>query len=81
MRVPQVGQGYMKPANEEDYKRDAKGFTAPYLHRRVEKYPENIEYEGDVTPRNYNIAIFDLDSYRKTEFFNRDEDTETSEIP
>ena len=75
--LPTTGQGNMKPLSPEDQERDDIGFTNPNLHRRIE---HNVN-EGEVGPRNYNLAIQTIYSYRTTEYATHDEDGVSSDIP
>ena len=76
---PKVEQGPAKLATDEEIQRDAVGFTHPNLHRRIDPQilPESNEYH----PREYQLAINSLNSYRTTTIHNHDEETELDEIP
>lgn len=67
---------------DEDVKRDEHGYTHPNLHRRID--PHTIHDDKDhmeLKPRHYTIGILGTNSYRTTEMFTHDEDSETSEVP
>lgn len=58
------------PASEEDLDRDEVGFTDPNLHRRVDpRIPVDADdaQGNEIAPRNYNLQIHNLFSYRTTE--------------
>jgi len=63
-------------------KRDEHGYTHPNLHRRID--PHTIHDDKDhmeLKPRQYTIGVLGTNSYRTTEMFTHDEDSETSEVP
>lgn len=67
---------------DEDIKRDEHGYTHPNLHRRID--PHTIHDDKDhmeLKPRQYTIGVLGTNSYRTTEMFTHDEDSETSEVP
>lgn len=67
---------------DEDIERDEHGYTHPNLHRRID--PHTIHNDTDhmeFKPRQYTIGILSTNSYRTTEMFTHDEDSETSEVP
>ncbi len=67
---------------DEDVKRDEHGYTHPNLHRRID--PHTIHDDKDhmeLKPRQYTIGVLGTNSYRTTEMFTHDEDSETSEVP
>lgn len=67
---------------DEDAERDKHGYTHPNLHRRID--PHTIHNDADhmeFKPRQYTIGILSTNSYRTTEMFIHDEDSETSEVP
>lgn len=67
---------------DEDIKRDEHGYTHPNLHRRID--PHTIHDDNDhmeLKPRQYTIGVLGTNSYRTTEMFTHDEDSETSEVP
>ena len=76
---PKVGQGPAKLATDEEIQRDAVGFTHPNLHRRID--PQILTESNEYHPREYQLAINSLNSYRTTTIHSHDEDTELDEIP
>ena len=67
---------------DEDIKRDEHGYTHPNIHRRID--PHTIHDDKDhmeLKPRQYTIGVLGTNSYRTTEMFTHDEDSETSEVP
>lgn len=75
-----MGQGHAVPANAEDLEKDAHGFTNPNLHRRVDPHQPPPE-SGEVAPREYELAIGNLDSYKTVKLVTHDEESTTCEIP
>lgn len=75
---PMLEQGNATPLDEEDISRDDIGFTNPNLHRRIDPH----QLEGEYAPRDYNLSINNVNSYRMTENFLRDSNDNTEdEIP
>lgn len=76
-----MGQGPSKivnPGSIEDQK-DQHGFTQPNLHRRVD--PQEPHDGKETSPREYELGVYGLNSYRTTKINYHDEESETSEIP
>lgn len=75
---PVIWQGNAVPLSDEDQKRDDIGFTNPNLHRRVDPHM----YGEEVQPREYDLFISNLDSYRTTKCIYRNpEDNTDTETP
>lgn len=78
--LKRMGQGPAKKADEHDLARDKWGFTSPNLHRRIDpQYPETST--GELLPRDYQIGIYQGDSYRTTSYFYHDEESTYDETP
>lgn len=81
---PLIGQGPAHLATEEDLARDARGYTHPNLHRRVDpQTPPTSEdpRNQEVAPRNYQLSIQNVHSYRTTIINVHDEDSIDDETP
>ena len=77
-----MGRYLATTLTDEDIKRDEHGYTHPNLHRRID--PHTIHDDKDhmeLKPRQYTIGVLGTNSYRTTEMFTHDEDSETSEVP
>lgn len=76
---PEVGQGPAVVASPEDIARDEHGHTNPNLHRRIDpqepSVPEN-PLDRELAPREYELAIGGVYSYRTTTMITHDEDSE-----
>ena len=83
--------------NPEDLERYSTGFSNPYLLRLYEQenvefdapedghsvpfFPYNQVPQFELAPREYTFYISGLNSYRRTDISNHDEDSEFWEIP
>lgn len=72
-------QGPAVLADEEALKKDEAGLTHPNLHRRIKE--DKTIGENEISPREYEIAVRGVDSYRSTKTFVHDEESTTTEIP
>lgn len=77
--IKRMGNGPWKEASDEDVAKDEKGFTMPNLHRRLDPQQPTSLYE--VAPREYQIGVYEKDSYRTTKINTHDEESEYDEIP
>ena len=77
--IKRMGNGPWKEASDEDVAKDEKGFTMPNLHRRL--YPQQPTSSYEVAPREYQIGVYEKDSYRTTTINTHDEESEYDEIP
>lgn len=77
--IKRMGNGPWKEASDEDVAKDEKGFTMPNLHRRLDPQQPTSSYE--VAPREYQIGVYEKDSYRTTKINTHDEESEYDEIP
>lgn len=75
-----IGQGPAKKATNEDKIRDENGFTNPNLHRRANP-KEPTALSGEVSPRDYEFSIANVNTFLTTQINTHDEDSEDSEIP
>lgn len=67
---------------DEDVRRDEHGYTHPNLHRRIDPHTiHDDKNHMELKPRQYTLGILGTNSYRTTEMFTHDEDSETSEVP
>lgn len=81
IEFPHVGQGqYMydeesdslvrdtsaRLADEDDLKRDELGYTHPNLHRRIDPQAPDTDNTGEIAPRDYQLGILGVNSYRTT---------------
>lgn len=78
----QMGQGPATKIEDDSVgkQKDDFGFTQPNLHRRIDPQkpsPNSIE----VKEREYNIGVYNLDSYRMTKINYHDEESTTDETP
>lgn len=83
-QYPMIGQGPAKLADADDLARDALGFTNPNLHRRVDpKEPPIAEdpRNQEVAPREYQLNIQGLRSYRTTTINVHNEESIDDETP
>lgn len=80
IQYPKVGQGPAAIASEEDLKKDKLGYTHPNLHRRVDPQ-QPAEDSGEVSPRDYRLGIYSVNSYRTTRVNTHDEESSESEVP
>lgn len=78
--VKKVAQGPAKLATAEDLKLDAHGMTHPNLHTRIEPHEPTPE-SGEVHPRDYDLTVQNVNSYRTTHKHYHDEESSESEIP
>lgn len=74
-----MAQGPAVLADEDDLYDDELGITRPYLHRRMETEPQQIESE--LAPRKYGIAVWGVDSYRTIETSEYEDEINPLEIP
>lgn len=72
-------QGPAVIADEEALQKDKQGFTHPNLHRRVKS--DRTIGEDEYLPREYQLSVQGVDSYRSTRTFVHDEESTTSETP
>ena len=77
---PRMGQGPATKATADDLARDALGFTNPNLHRRIEPKSVN-QSQYEFQPRQYQLMIQGVNSYKTTTMSVHDENSTTSEIP
>lgn len=77
-----VGQGPAKVVNNDtdEMKKDEFGYTNPNLHRRVDESFDHIP-ANESSPRNYELGIYNVNSYRTVTMHKHDEESETSETP
>jgi len=73
-------QGPVKPATAEDLVRDASGITKPNLHRRINN-DLTVLGEDEVEKDTYLLTVQGTNSFRNTEHYYHDEDSNDSEIP
>ena len=79
---PKYAEGYIQPATEYDEAMDNLGVTNPNLHRRTDITLTQQQIDaGETAPRQYNIGVFNLCSYRTTRINYHDEESTTSEVP
>lgn len=81
---PRVGQGPARPATEEELAKDTLGFTNPNLHRRIDPHDPPIVEDPkaqELKPRDYELTIQHLHSYRTTTINSHDEESTYSEVP
>lgn len=55
-----------RPADAEDLANDAYGYTHPNLHRRIDPQEPDTSKSGEVLPRDYELSIQGVNSYRTT---------------
>lgn len=72
-------QGPAVLADEGALQKDRQGFTHPNLHRRI-KVDRTIG-ESEYLPREYELSVQGVDSYRLTKTFVHDEESTHSEAP
>lgn len=78
--LERMGQGPAKKASDHDLERDEWGFTHPFLHRRIDpKDPGTASRE--FYPRDYQLGIYQGDSYRTTTCHYHDEESTYDETP
>lgn len=73
-----VGQGPAKLATEADLINDETGYTNPNLHRRIDPQERPLP---ELLKREYELGIYNVNSYRTTTTNYHDEDSSVSEIP
>lgn len=78
-KFPTYSQGEAKLASEDDVINDTLGYVNPNLHRRIDE--EGVKGEGEYLPPKYTISLQGSDSYRSTQHFIHDEDSEEREEP
>lgn len=81
---PVIGQGPAKKASDKDLARDELGYTNPNLHRRVDpQEPKKADnpLNQEVAPRDYQLDIQNVHSYRTTKINVHDEESTDCEIP
>lgn len=80
--LKRVGQGPAKVVddNSDEMVKDEFGYTNPNLHRRVDASHDHIP-ANESSPRNYELGIYNLNSYRTVTRHTHDEESETCEIP
>lgn len=69
-----------RPATEEDIDRDNYGYTDPNLHRRVDPQEHDIDVSGECAPRDYQLNILGVDSYRTTTTYHHDDVCEGDKV-
>lgn len=74
-----ITQGPAILADDKAIEKDKVGFTNPNLHRRVKE--DRTVGDKEYLPREYNLSIQGVDSYRTTESFIHDEESELREEP
>jgi len=81
---PRMGQGPAILADEDDLDRDELGFTNPNLHRRVEPHDPPIADDPknqELSPRQYQLNLQNVRSYRTTQINVHDEESIDDETP
>ena len=76
---PVLTQGPATLATEEDIKKDEGIYTHPNLHRRIRT--DRSKGEGEYLPREYNLSVRGVNSYRGTEMFTHNEEATDTEVP
>ena len=72
-------QGPAVLADEEALNKDRTGYTHPNLHRRIRT--DRSKGEGEYLPREYNLSVRGVNSYRGTEMFMHNEEATDTEVP
>lgn len=89
--LPTTARGAAVEMTEEEVAREGR-YTNPDLHRRVdvdEQGDPDVDYplmprdkDGNPFPQRIKLGVWDgINSYRLTETFTHDEESETCEIP
>lgn len=81
---PQIGQGPARLANAAELARDELGFTNPNLHRRIDPQDPpaaDDDRNQEVAPRDYDLKIQNVHSYRTTTINVHDEESIDNETP
>ena len=55
-----------KPATKEEIEKELSGYTHPDLHRRIDPQIPDINETGEIAPRDYQLGILGVNSYRTT---------------
>ena len=76
---PTYSQGEAKLASEDDVINDNLGYINPNLHRRINE--EGVKEDYEYLSPHYIISLQGTDSYRSTQHFIHDEDSEEREEP
>lgn len=74
-----VTQGPAVLADSVALKKDKDGFTNPNLHRRIKV--KKTTGKDEYLPREYELSVRGVDSYRSTKMFIHDEESTTTETP
>lgn len=74
-----VTQGPAVLADSVALKKDKDGLTNPNLHRRIKV--NKTTGENEYLPREYELSVRGVDSYRSTKMFIYDEESTTTETP
>ena len=72
-------QGPAVLADGEALQKDEQGFTHPNLHRRIKV--NTTVGEDEYLPREYELSVHGVDSYRSTKTFIHDEESTQVETP
>lgn len=72
-------QGPAVFADDEALQKDEQGLTHPNLHRRIKT--NKTVGEDEYLPREYELSVRGVDSYRSTKTFIHDEESTTTETP
>lgn len=75
---PYMGQGVATPITEAESEMDEHGLTNPNLHRRIDV--EEVR-PGELAPREYQLSVNGVMSYRAVKYECHDEESTTNEIP
>lgn len=65
-----------RPASEAEIAQEATGFTNPDLHRRIDPQEVDTASTGEVAPRDYQLEISGVNSYRTTTLHFHDDECE-----